>query len=399
MLITAQPRNIVNFCGAYIFSAFGYEFLVFVMTLYVYKITGEPLSVGIFTAVSLMPRLASPYYGSITDRYRKNRVFRNAACMTGILIILLGLFQNMLGIYVIWFFISIMFMVIMNVRTAIMTEVMPKDDFLKGNALVMISLNFARILAPLIGGFIIGFYSVQMLLVLGSVFYFLVALFSSMVRLETSKTSERFTAKKVTEHIREGVQYIFTNHDLRYLLFVIIGWRFFLGFQVSLFVVYIKTYLARGDMEFGLFMAMLGGGSILGSFCGPAIIKRVDSYRMIHWCLSFHYLSFVLLGLLHNYILALIIVSASYFLFFATVVNNHSLRDRLTKSEIRGRVYGSIAAITTPFGITSMLLGSYCAGLFGVEKVFIGGGVLATGWLLINGLLFSKVKLLPLRQT
>lgn len=398
MFSTAQSRNIVNFCSAYIFSAFGYEFLLFVMTLYVYKITGKPLSVGIFTAVSLVPRLASPYYGSITDRYLKNRVLRNCAGITGLLIILISFFHHMLYIYAIWFFIAIMFMVIMNVRTALMTEVMPKDDYLRGNATVMMSLNLARILAPLIGGLIIGFCSERILLLLGSVFYFLVAVFSAMVRLEKSKTAEKFTLRKVTDHIREGMRYIFTNPDLRYLLSIIIGWRFLLGFQVSLFVVYVKTYLAKGDMEFGLFMAMLGGGSILGSLCGPAIIKRVDSYRMIHWCLSCHYLSFALLGFIHNYTLAIITVFISYFLFFATVVNNHSLRDRLTRPELRGRVYGSIAAMTTPFGITSMLLGSYCAGVFGVEKVFIGGGVLATGWLLINGLLFSKVKIPTLRQ-
>jgi len=393
MPLTIQTRNTINFCSAYTLSAFGYEFILFIMTLYVYRITGEPFSVGIFTAVSLLPRLASPYYGSITDRHRRERVFGNAAGLTGLLLFAINVYHDVRWIYFIWFFISILAMLIMNVRTAIMTEVMPKDEYLKGNSTVLIALNLARILAPLIGGIIIGYYSERSLLLSISVFYFLVTVFSYMIHLPFNNRKNHRTAKTTYSHIKEGLQYIFNKADLRHLLFIIIVWRFFLGFQVSLFVVFVTSFLARADIEFGLFMALLGVGSILGSLCGPMISKRINSYKMIYWGLSIHFLLFSALGFINNYFLALVIVFVSYFIFYCTVVIIHSLRDKFTPVKLRGRVYGSIAAITTSFAVTSMLVGSYFAGLYGVEKVFIAGGLMATVGLFTNGILFSKIRL------
>ncbi|HWR31111.1 MAG TPA: hypothetical protein VN631_14890 [Negativicutes bacterium] len=58
-------------------------------------------------------------------------------------------------------------------------------------------------------------------------------------------------------------------------------------------------------------------------------------------------------------------------------VGLHSLRDKATQADMRGRVYGSVSAILTPPAIVSMLAGGYLANVFGVENVFVGAGTLA----------------------
>lgn len=61
---------------------FGYEFMVFVMTVHIYDLTGSAMNVGLFTALTFLPRLFSPYYGSIADRYPRGRIFSVAAIVS-----------------------------------------------------------------------------------------------------------------------------------------------------------------------------------------------------------------------------------------------------------------------------------------------------------------------------
>ncbi len=65
MKIHQGNRNVVIFGLAFLLSAFGYEFMVFVMTVHIYDLTGSAMNVGLFTALTFLPRLFSPYYGSI----------------------------------------------------------------------------------------------------------------------------------------------------------------------------------------------------------------------------------------------------------------------------------------------------------------------------------------------
>jgi len=71
-----ESGNAVTFGLAFLLSAFGYEFMVFVMTVHIYDLTGSAMNVGLFTALTFLPRLFSPYCGSLADRYP--RVMGNA---------------------------------------------------------------------------------------------------------------------------------------------------------------------------------------------------------------------------------------------------------------------------------------------------------------------------------
>ena len=87
--------------------------------------------------------------------------------------------------------------------------------------------------------------------------------------------------------------------------------------------------------------------------------------------------SAVLLGITRSFDATLVLVTISFACFYATIVSTHSPRDQATPIEYRGRVYGSITGILTPAALVSFLVGSYLAGVVGVEKVLIGAGGLA----------------------
>jgi len=370
-------RNAVLFGLAFLLSAFGYEFMVFVMTVHIYDLTGSAMKVGLFTALTFLPRLFSPYYGSLSDRYPRGRIFSVASMGIALGVFLVAGSSGIAWTYTIWFFISILLMTIVNVRPAIMTEILPKDNYLHGNAIMLVSLNAARLAAPLIGGVVALKWNIAMLLHLTAVVYVAAALLGLATRLAPMPQSAPRSVNNVFAHMREGARYVLANRDLRYLGTVAFLWRLCLGCQLPLFVVYVKQFLGKGSDGYGIFMTMAGVGSIMGSVLGPRLAAKFDRRKLILWGLAAHYVSFACLGITRSFPASLALVTISFAFFYATIVSTHSLRDQATPIEYRGRVYGFIVGILTPAALVSFLVGSYLAGIVGVEKVLIGAGGLA----------------------
>jgi len=378
-----ENRNVACFCLAYLLSAFGYEFMVFVMTVHIYDLTGSALNVGLFTALTFLPRVFSPYYGSLSDRYPRGRIFSIAAMGIALGIFLVAGSSGIAWTYTIWFFISILLMTIMNVRPAIMTEILPKDDYLHGNSIMLVSLNAARLAAPLIGGMVALKWSVATLLQLTAAVYVVAGFLGLATRLAPMTQGVSRPADTVFAHMRDGAKYLFANRDLRHLGSVAFLWRLCLGCQLPLFVVYVKEFLGKGSDGYGIFMTMAGVGSVLGSALGPRLAAKFDRRKLIFRGLIAHYASFACLGMTRNFTAVLALVTISFLFFYLTIVSTHSLRDNATPIEYRGRVYGCITGILTPAALVSFLAGSYLAGIVGVEKVLIGAGALAIATLVV----------------
>lgn len=66
-------RNILVFYSAYLLTAFGYEFIFFIMTLNIYDLSKNALNIGIFTTLTFIPRLFSPLMGGVADKIGKSK--------------------------------------------------------------------------------------------------------------------------------------------------------------------------------------------------------------------------------------------------------------------------------------------------------------------------------------
>lgn len=346
------------------------------MTIYVYNVTHSAFKVGVFAGLTFLPRLFGTFYGILVDRYNRVNVLMWTSFLTGILVIMMVLWKSPLWIYSIWLIISVLLTVIINVRTTLMTEIVSKENYVNGNSTLLISLNVAKICAPLIAGYANIRIGINSLFFITGWVYFGVSLCCMWIRMPSFSHPSK-GGRKIISELKEGIKYMITSHDMKYLISVAFLWRLFIGLQISLFVVYVKAFLAGNDADYGLFMTAVGVGSIGGSFIGPWLVKRMNHSKMINWGMSLHYVSFMLLGVIHNYFLALSVVILSYVIFYATLVGIHSIRDKTTRVDLRGRVYGSVTAILTPAAIISMLLGGYLANSFGVENVFIYAGASA----------------------
>jgi MFS family permease len=371
-----SSRNFYLFFTAFTLSAFGYEFIFFVMTLYVFYISHNAFNVSVFAALTLAPRLFASFYGIIIDRYPRTRVLATVSGIVGLLLFCMVQMPTLNAIYLLWVLTAVFLTCVSTTRTALMTELMGADGFVRGNSLVLTFLNVAKVGAPLIAGVASVLFDIKELFYLTGSLYLMVMVVASQIRL-VRKAPIIVEKKGILTDFNAGLTYMRQNPNVRFLLTVGVLWRLFIGLQISLFVVYIKEYLGGTDAEYGLFMTAIGLGSILGSLAGPRVVRRFRNATLVFWGLLLHYACFTLLGMLHDFNIALVVVFIGYVIFYATLVGLHSLRDSATHIEMRGRVYGSVTACLTPPAIFSMLAGGYLSDILGVNYVLIGAGLLA----------------------
>lgn len=370
----SRNNNSFLFFSALLFSAFGYEFIFFVMTLHVYDLSRNPLNIGIFTTLTFIPRLFSSIMGGVADKLGKGRCLAISAGIVSILLFIMSFTSDMGQIYTIWFVTAIFLTFIVNARSGLLAEIVAREKYTSGNAVVLTLLNGAKLLGPMLGGIIISHYHAQLLIYFTCAIYLLAAAFS--IRIKT--VSQEASAKTgYMNNVKRGFSFMFRNRTFGLLSAIAFLWRLFLALQLSLFVIYIKSCLSGSSEQYGVFMTVMGLGSIVGSLLGPYAAGHLSTKRLIAAGLGLHYLSFAALGLSKSYYMSLCIIFMSYTVFYLTLVGMHSLRDRITNLDIRSSAYGTVTAVLTPAAIVSMLAGGYLADSFGAAAVLSGAGLLA----------------------
>jgi DHA3 family macrolide efflux protein-like MFS transporter len=369
-----KRQSILCFFAALLLSAFGYEFIYFIMTLHIYDLCKNALNVGVFTALTFIPKLFSALIGGISDKMGKSKCFAFSAIMLSALLFLLSRVTDIRLVYVIWLTASMFFTAIVNIRGSLMADIISSEFYTSGNSVVLSLLNAAKLLGPLLGGSIIMLLNIKLLIYCTCLVYLIVAILSSLIKLK-GRTTENESG--FLENVKQGFHFMRVNNMFALLTSIAFFWRLFLGLQLSLFVIYIKDYLSGTDKQYGYFITAMGIGSIIGSLLAPYVTKFMKQGRMIILGLTLHYASFIALGVCRSYYGALCIIFFGYMIFYITLVVMHSIRDITTPNHIRSSAYGTTTTILTPPAIVSMLVGGSLADYFGVETVIFYAGLLA----------------------
>lgn len=378
-----------RFWSAFALSALGYEITFFAMTLLVFNRNRNPLDVGIFTALTLAPNLLAPLFGMVSARIG-GRTGLSAACgIAGVLIACVGFLRSALLLFIAWFLISCLFVFISNVRTTLMVDLMGPRGNHKGNTAVLLTLNAARIVVPVLGGIASLALPPQLFFGLIGLVY-LIAMSLAWVSDTAPIQPKSGGAIRLIDPFLRGAREILRGPDLTFLAVIVLLRQVFLGLQTTLLVVYVKSLLRLGDVEYGYFLAAIGAGSIVGSLMGSRWGRPGRRRLFLVAGLSAHYLSFAALGHIRSLGGAIALMSASFAVFYATLVSLHSLRDRSTQSDIRGVVYGTVTAAGVPPAVISMLVGSFMIRTMGIRSVLVVCGACAMGCLVLCTALLGR---------
>ena len=364
------------FGTAFFLSAFGYEVLFFCMTLRVYDISRKAIDVGVFTAITLLPKLISPACGAIVDQMGAKRTLVSSALLTTLLSMGLPLGDGLGSLYALWFLLSILFMIQGNARTVLMTQVTESGNgYIGGNALAFSLLNAARLAAPLCAGLLSRFIGIGGLTLMAAAGYSACA--ASAACLVVGRRSLDRDNGSLAVTIMEGFDKIRISRELRLLVGLSSIRNFFLGFMPSLVVVLITGKLGRTSTDYGIALTAAALGSLAGSLTGPMITRLVRQHLVFGFGLGFYFLSCSLLGLVESYAAAVTLLVVGSFALYVAAIVVHAKRDAVTEITLRGRVYGSNTTLQAIPSLLSTLIAGALADHFGVAPIFFVSGLMA----------------------
>lgn len=365
-------------------------------TWLVFTLTGSPLLLGILGAVQFLPvTLFSLFAGVVIDKYPKRKILLMTQTISMILAFVLSAlvfthtvkYGYVLAVALILGFANT---IDMPTRQSFTIEMAGKEDLMNAIALNSATFNLARIIGPVIGALVFGYWGAGWCFLLNGVSF--MAVIASLAKIEVKP----YVRKKVSEvnmlnEIMDGLKYIKGDPILlQTLLMVLVIGIFVFNFNI-LVPVFAKNILHQGEKTYGLLLAALGIGSLCGALMvtirsktGPKMKMLVGSSVMIS-------IMFMAICFTRTYYLTaiMLMITGIFNILFSTTAN--STLQITSKDEYRGRVmsvYSLVFAGATPIG--SMFAG-ITSDKFGANLAFFISGLLTIILITLIHLL-SKVK-------
>lgn len=185
-----------------------------------------------------------------------------------------------------------------------------------------------------------------------------------------SYRGEPLAGAALREEITEGLRWLFRQRVLRSVALLAGASNFLTAMIVATFVLFAQDILGLGEVGFGLLLAAMGVGGLLGALLAPVAVDRLGSGTAAHASVALGTAMTLVVGMTSSPWVA----GAGAGVFAASVMVWNvvcvSLRQSLTPDRLRGRVVGAIRLLVwgaTPVGA---LVGGLTASAVGLRVPF-----------------------------
>ncbi len=353
----------------------------------VYDLTGSPLMMGTIVFITSLPTLFTPFSGVIIDRYDKYKMLRTvqfcfmAQSATMSYLTLTGQIQ-IWHIVVLGLILNCIVAIDMPLRQSIVISLVDDHKDLS-NAISLNSscFNFARLLGPAIGGFLIASFGVGICFLINTLSFIPVII--AVILMEDKPETKKDKKEGIFLELRNGFSYIAHKKEL-YNLIILLAFVSLLGMSYPIMLPVLTKDIYHSDARLlGYFMSSAGMGALIVTLL-LASKKTINRLPELLVSASFVLgLSYLAMGLAKIEIL-----SAIFMLFLGgsvvgSLIITNTLIQYTTADEKRGRVMSLHAlafAGTMPF---CNLFGGSLAQHIGIMNSFILYGVLICSFTLL----------------
>ncbi len=272
----------------------------------------------------------------------------------------------------------------MPARQSLLVEMVARREDLP-NAIALNSslVNGSRLIGPALAGVVIATAGEAWCFVIDAVSY--AAVVVALLAMHLPKRERKHTASSIGQHFIEGVRYAFGFAPIRALLLLLALVSFAAMPYSVLLPVFAADVLGGGPHTLGLLSTASGVGALAGALYLASRSSVLGLGRVIVAATTL--LGFGLIGFSQSgvvWLSAILLVLAGCGMMVQMAAAN-TLIQTMVDEDKRGRVmsfFGMAFQGTAPFG---SLLAGWLAGLFGVQAVVMGSGVIV----LLGGLAFA----------
>jgi DHA3 family macrolide efflux protein-like MFS transporter len=342
------------------------------------EMTGSAKSVSLFFMILSVPTiLIGPLAGVWVERWPKRAVIVITDLIRGLLSLGMVFTSSLAVIYALAFLSTVSGLFFSPAIKSALPRIVEKDDLLAANALSSLARQTARLLGPVIGGLLTGFYGAKLAFIINGISFILSGISECFIDIpagEMETASSRTT--NFSRDLSDGWQYIREHSVVKFVIafFALTGLP--LGAIVVLKVILLTEVLGFSAEQYGLIMSMEGAGLLLGSlFMGkwgknwPEITTMVLTVAGIN-------ASFLALAFSRPYWLAALLIFSIGFLATITNIAYGTYLQKAVADEVRSRVFSFDMAISEIFGLLSMGAAGILGDAMGVASVVAGCGAI-----------------------
>lgn len=319
---------------------------------------------GVFIA-SLVPRvILSPIAGVFADRWNPRRIMIASDLGRGVLVLLLAFATTLPQIYAISLAVSCLSSFFAPAQAITVPLLVPRDGLFAANARMQQSMQVVRIASPAVASALVAGFGERICYAADSTSFFL-----SAALLATLKY-ERFAATSARAVFGKGIRFLFADSRFSFVALSLAAGTFAAGCFSALGSLYVRDILHRGPSVLGMIASLLAAGTVAGSAVLGSSARRWDSRRLIGGGMATVGASILLMATVPDTVVVLIAslamgLGASVVMIAATVMLQGE-----TPPELRGRVHGASAALTSLAQLAAMLLAGIWAERLGIRGVF-----------------------------
>ena len=213
--------------------------------------------------------LVNPFGGVISDRFSRRKILMTTDLVCGLLCLAISFITNDILMIAALIFANIVQAIAFGfsrpANKAIITEVVEKDEIVTYNAHLELVLQVVSVCSPVFSFLVLQFASLYMTLLLDALTFFIAFVLVAFLPKEEAKVQERkqFTGKDIFSDIKDGLDYIWHQKEIFFLLLVASSVNFFFAAFEFLLPFSNRLYEVKG--AYATILTLGAIGSILGA--------------------------------------------------------------------------------------------------------------------------------------
>lgn len=365
-----RNRNFSLLWTGQLISTMGSALTSIAASIYIFRLTGSALSVGLMLMATAAPSLlVGLFAGVFVDRYDRKRIMLAADILRAVLIAVIPL---LVPLSVIWLYVIVMLTSAIGqffdpAHESVLPEVASDEELAAANSLMAISGFGSTAIGFAAAGLIASAANINWAFYLDAVSFILSALCVFLIRIKPIQAEEDTSVAVVIKNLRAGVRQVIDTPVLRSLFSVQTLILIAFGLSNALLLPFALRALNATEFEYGLQEGLTSIGFVVGSLL---MAKIFDRLREGAW-LAISYLGMALAGIVYSFLhsipLAILLITISGFFNAPASIGRRLVVQRNTPREMRGRV-SSVFFVTRD---VFFLIGMSAAGLADIMDVRI----------------------------
>ena len=225
--------------------------------------------------------LVNPFGGVISDRFSRRKILMTTDLVCGLLCLAISFIRNDRWMIAALIFANIVQAIAFGfsrpANKAIITEVVEKEEIVTYNAHLELVLQVVSVSSPVFSFLVLQFASLHATLLLDAMTFFIAFVLVAFLPKEEAKVQEKkqFTVKDIFSDIKEGLDYIWHQKDIFFLLLVASGVNFFFAAFEFLLPFSNRLYGVKG--AYATILTLGAIGSILGALVANKIASSMKT--------------------------------------------------------------------------------------------------------------------------